>query len=62
MIIHYEGKIKGFLNYALPELRRCAMRGMTIQHNTIEIQKTLRQAQIKDLREQILTGGKGKKQ
>jgi len=57
MRIRYEGKVRGFLAYALPELRKCAMRGLTLQNSAKQIQKRLQKAQIKDLRQQILSGG-----
>lgn len=54
--IRYEGTVAGFLTYALPELRKVATRGdrLTSLRDTMKIQRELRKAEMKDLRDQIL--------
>lgn len=47
--IRYEGKVRGFLAYALPELRKCAMRGWTLRNDAEKVQQALRKAETKDL-------------
>lgn len=56
MKIRYEGKVQGFLSYAIPALRKAAMKGLSIQENSRELQRELRKAEILDLRGQILSG------
>lgn len=58
MRIRYEGKIRGFLAYALPELRKAAEDGLTLQKNARQIQRRLREAQTKDLCSQACRGPK----
>ncbi|HHW39927.1 MAG TPA: hypothetical protein GXX19_02015 [Syntrophomonadaceae bacterium] len=48
MKIGYKGKVRGFLGYALPELRKCAMRGWRIETHQFEIQNALRKAQVRN--------------
>ncbi len=60
--IRYEGTVAGFLAHALPELRKAAARGdkLASLRDTMRIQRGLRKAQVKDLRDQVLRGrGKG---
>lgn len=54
--IRYEGTVAGFLTYALPELQRAAIRGakLTDLRDTMVLQRRLRKAEMKDLRDQIL--------
>jgi hypothetical protein len=42
MFIGYIGTARGFRLYALPALRRAAMRGMSIQNDSRQIQRELR--------------------
>ncbi|MGB9866740.1 MAG: hypothetical protein ACPLPR_02375 [Bacillota bacterium] len=57
MRITYYGTVRGFRQYALRALRKCAMRGWTLQENAKNIQRELRKAMIADLRAQILARG-----
>lgn len=59
--IRYEGTVTGFLTYALPELRKAATRGdkLTSLRDTMRLQRGLRKAEMKDLRDQVLRGKGG---
>lgn len=57
MYIRYEGTVRGFRDFALPALRKCAANGKTLQANSKEIQRELRKAMMKDLSLQIAKGG-----
>jgi len=57
MYIRYEGTVRGFRDFALPALRKCAMRGLTLKDNAKEIQRELRKAAIKDISRQIRMKG-----
>jgi hypothetical protein len=56
MSLRYEGTVAGFRQYALPALRKAAMKGLTIQNNSRQLQRELRKAEILDLRDQVLSG------
>ncbi|MDD3057130.1 MAG: hypothetical protein PHO72_02365 [Sphaerochaeta sp.] len=56
MRIRYEGKVRGFRQYALPALRKAAMRGMSIQDDSRQVQRGLRKAEMRDIRDQVLRG------
>lgn len=60
-MIRYEGTVAGFLVHALPELRKAAARGdkLTSFRDTMRLQRGLRKAEIKDLRDQVLRGKGG---
>lgn len=58
MRIRYEGKVRGFIQYALPALRKAAMKGQSIRENSRQIQRELRKAEMKDIRDQVLQGPK----
>lgn len=58
MSLRYEGTVSGFRQYALPALRRAAMRGQSISGNSRQIQRELRKAEMKDIRDQVLQGPK----
>jgi len=57
-MIRYEGTIAGFRTYALPTLRRAAMKGLSIRDDRQRIQRELRKAEVKDVRDQVLRGPK----
>lgn len=56
MSLRYEGTVSGFRQYALPALRRAAMRGQSIRENSRQIQRELRKAEMRDIRDQVLGG------
>jgi hypothetical protein len=58
MEICYEGTVAGFRQYALPAIRKAAMRGQSISGNSRQIQRELRKAEMKDIRDQVLQGPK----
>lgn len=45
----YAGKVRGFLKWALPELRKCAMKGWTLQRDADKIRQALLKAKRKSL-------------
>jgi len=56
-VIRYEGTVKGFQKHAARELRKAAMRGWTLREHGEQIQRALRKAMARDLRDQVLGGG-----
>lgn len=56
MSLSYEGTVSGFRQYALPALRKAAMKGLCIQKNSRQIQREFRRAEMHDLRDQVLSG------
>jgi len=56
--IRYEGTVRGFRNFALPALRKAAMKGVNLIEGTTEIQRELRNAEMLDLRDQILASNR----
>ncbi len=64
-MVLYEGKVGGYLKHGAKEMKKAGMKGWTLRmledrRKQHQLQRKMRAAQVKDLKDQILDDGRKK--